>query len=137
MIVTLPAVTLPKVYILSPVRTLAALILPEDTISSVVITLPTFALPDVYKLPPLITLVAVTLPEENILSSAITLPPLTLPDAVKISGSKVPITDKLPPITFPKVYILPPVRSLVAVTFPEDITSSIVVILPTFAFPRV
>ena len=52
-------------------------------------------------------------------------------------GLKDPLTDKLPPLTFPRVYILLPVRTLVALTLPEDITSSVAIILPTLTLPRV
>ena len=135
--VTLPALTLPRVYILPPLRSLVAVTFPEDTTSSLANTFPTLALPRVYKLLPLTTPVALTFPEDIISLSVIILPLLTLPDAVKMSGSKVPLIDKLPAVTFPRVYKLSHVSSLVAVTFPEDITSSVAITLPTFALPRV
>ena len=190
----LPAVRLPRVYILPPLISLVAVTLPDDNISKVAITLPTLALPRVYKLLPLTTPPAVTFPDDNISSSAITLPPVTLPDTLSVVGSKVPLINKLPAVTLPRVYILSPVTtplvvvilpyeiissventfppvtlpdavivlgtkeplidtlpavtfprvdilspliSLVAVTLYEDITSSRVIILPTFALPRV
>ena len=71
-----------------------------------------------YILPPVTTPVTVTLPEDTTSNVEITLPPITLPLTFTVAGSKESITDILPDVTLPRVYILLPLTMPVAITLP-------------------